>query len=193
MHLTHSTYGNEADICNILRQGKLKASKKTGNVKLHGWATNYIFFSVSDEKRGIRQGMCGNAVFQFKYEAFSEKCWYFRTSWGGDSLKGATKIDCSKGCSKKTMGRIFKVIRRKILAEIKKRLSRDTTDGKHVVLSKEIETKYSHELLVKNEIDLKPYLYKISIGDHVPEKFIKNIKIILDKKYKDVKLEITKW
>ena len=184
MHLVHVSQGDIKDILNILKGGKLLSSKKTGNVKLHGWATDYIFFSLEDVKEGFILPESGVVRLYFKPEMLSDKTWYFKAEWSGDFLKKGIKIDCSRRkCSRKALGKIFEVLYKKIWKGIKKR---DNKTKKDTLYPEEFV--YSHEILIKGEAQLQPYLYKVGVHSKFPGK--EKIKAMIKRDYEDVEFEL---
>jgi hypothetical protein len=193
MHLIHSTYCDGAIVYKILREGKLLSSKKTNNTTMHGTPSNYIFFSFDCPEKGISQEFRGSAMFHFKYSLLADKCWYFQTHWKGEeSLDSAIKIDCSqKKCTKRAIKRIFEEVLYKI---IKKNFKKQLSDwkkrtGKSRTTPSTLEIIHSHEVLIKDKVPLKPYLYKIEV-DISFGKYKEKIKRLLKKHYPEVELVV---
>jgi len=162
MQLIHSTDDN--NIYKILKDGKMRSSSKTKNVRIYGIekGSKYIFLRLKTQNN-IHDNLC------FDINLLLDNVFYLHVGWTGEIRKNDIKIDGRK-LDIKQLELLLTDFKNKINDYIKKH------NNEPLIMS--------NEILVKNNISLK-YLKKIKL-------ISKNNKIIkyIEQNYPNVKIKI---
>lgn len=164
MYLIHNILGQN-NLYNILTDGQLKPSSKTGNIKGYGLTggSKYIYLRL-DKKNDI-----GNLYFNS--ELLLNCVFYLNVGWHGEITTNTIKIDGKK---------LDKIQLNLLLTDFNKKVNNYYNNfGK----KNKIPIMMSNEIMVKKNIPLKKFLVKIK-NIEINEK----TKELIKQNYENVKL-----
>lgn len=149
----------------ILRDGFLRSSKETGNYKLSGNRDNetvkYIFLKIN-----LRNNEPFTDTFTFNRDLLLEQTFWLNYGWNAKPTDNSIKIDGTK----LTPDELYKILL-EYQKNVNKYVKERRKNGRYFTNS------MSHEILIKNPINLHKYLDKIqdySLTDKEKQYAIKN-------------------
>lgn len=149
MYLSHVVMGSDIDgknkiLLDILKNGYLKSSIKTGNIKASGYGSPYIYLSIYDKKQ-----MDAHLILDPKL--LLDRIFYFNYGWRYEPTLDSIKVN-GKLLSDHKLIKLLKKFKKYAIKHINKSYD------------KKLKMYFmSHEILVKKDISLKKYLKKIFI------------------------------
>lgn len=174
--LSHIVFGNKAtDILKILKDGFLRSSKETKNVKLFGWAEGSEFIYLQLNNNGSNLHLDINALEPVVNPA------YFNYGWcGGMCVRLQPASSKTPEHKDRSVSEPFSL---KQLAKYKSWIAGINKSANSLDLL------HSHEIIATKPIDLTKYLKTVKLGRHsgTPAQ-IKQIERVLSAKYPGTEL-----
>lgn len=143
MHLIHTTF--EEDILHILKDGYLRSSKQTKNVKMYGQeqGSQYVYLRL------CKRNDYGNFVLD--ENLLLENNFYLKTGWSGEAKTDKSNMYKGDNYSKNSLKKIIKKFNQTVNIFYKK---------KPYLLP----IMMTNEILIKKKINLKKYLIQINLS-----------------------------
>lgn len=165
MHLIHTTF--EENILNILKDGYLRSSSQTKNVKMFGQeqGSKYIYLRLN------KKNDYGNFILD--EDLLLKNNFYLKTGWSGEAFTTQDKIYKGDTLSKLKLKILLKKFNTKINNYFKLKKKEKFP----------IPILMSNEILLTKKIPLKKYLIQINIS-----KYDKDICSYVEKNYPHTKI-----
>jgi len=169
MHLIHTTF--EEYILDILKDGYLRSSYQTKNIKMYGQpeGSRYIYLRLNKKK--------DYGTFILDENLLLENNFYLKTGWSGEAY--TEKINMYKGndYNKNSLKKLIQKFNQIVNNYFKKKSQNEFP----------IPPLMSNEILVKKKINLKKYLIQINLS-----KCDKKIIDYVEKNYSNTKINCYK-
>lgn len=168
MHLIHTTFGAvEEDILNILKDGHLRTSKQTKNIKMYGReeGSSYIYLRL-DKKSDY-------GTFILDENLLLENNFYLKTGWSGEAEIEKSNLHKGVDYNKNKLKKLIQKFNQIVNNYLKKNSQNPYP----------IPLMMSNEILVKKKINLKKYLIEINLS-----KCDKKIIDYVEKNYPNTKI-----
>lgn len=169
MHLIHTTF--EEDILNILKDGYLRSSYKTKNIKMYGQpkGSHYIYLRLG------KKNDYGNFILD--ENLLLENNFHLKTGWTGEAYTNKSNMYKSDDYNKNSLKKLIQKFNQIINNYLKKNSKNEFP----------IPLMMSNEILVKKKINLKKYLIQINLS-----KCDKKIIDYVEKNYPNTKINCYK-